>query len=90
MIGNSQVSNLGRTDLGCREVAGVCSFSKSLNFAKIPSSKLCIGQSSISWPSKSLCPLILKASATAQIEAAAVASEKASGNRRSDALSFFF
>ncbi|XP_027164656.1 inactive beta-amylase 9 [Coffea eugenioides] len=85
VIGSSQVNNLGRVDLRYREV-GLCSFSKNLNFAKISSQKysgLFVGQSSISWPSKYLFPLIVKASATAQTEAA-VTSEKASGTRRSE------
>ncbi|KAL3508042.1 hypothetical protein ACH5RR_033424 [Cinchona calisaya] len=86
VIGSSQVNNLGWVDLGNREV-GLCSFTKNLNFSKIPSrknSRLFIGQSSISWPSKSLFPLIVKASATAQSEAA-VTSEKSSGTKRSEA-----
>ncbi|KAL3505788.1 hypothetical protein ACH5RR_031170 [Cinchona calisaya] len=87
VIGSCQVNNLARIDLGYRE-AGLCNFSKNLNFAKFSSqknSKLCIGQSSISWPSsRSLCPLILRTFATDQTEAA-VASEKASGCRRSEA-----
>lgn len=90
-MGSSQVINLRRYDLGYREV-GFCNFNKNLNFAKIYSqknSRLCIGQSSILWPSKPLSPSIVKASGTSQGEAA-VASEKASVNRRSEVVSFYF
>lgn len=81
MIGSSQV-NLGRSDLGCREV-GVCSFSRNFN-AKTSSSlknpKLCFGQT-FTWPSRTSACLSLKASAASQSEP--VVSHKVCGPRRS-------
>ncbi|OIT20566.1 PREDICTED: inactive beta-amylase 9 isoform X1 [Nicotiana attenuata] len=77
VMGSSHV-NLGRSDLGCREI-GNCSFTKNLNskissFVKI--SKICV-----KWPLKSLNGFSLKASACSQLEP--VISEEDSSNRKS-------
>lgn len=84
VIGSSQV-NLGRTDLGTKEV-GLFRFSKNLSFANISSlknSKIWIGQSSsVRWPSKSSAPFLIEASAAVHTQAAV-------SGKRSKVVSFF-
>lgn len=88
VIRSSQL-NLGRAiDVG------FCNFSKNLNskiFSVKNNSKTCNifqGQS-LKWESKSATRFTLKASATAQSEAAVI-SEKGSRNSRTKPVSFFF
>lgn len=83
-MGSSQV-NLGRSDLGCREIASFNLNSKISSSVKI--SRVCIGQS-IKWPLKSLNGFSLKASACSQVEP--VISENDSTNRKSKPVSELF